>query len=57
LSDVWRFDSGRNSAMQQALHRSSLVPRGFVGERAYDEGDKAMQTPEEQALLRMTFFA
>ena len=27
--------------MQQALHRSSLVPRGFVVESAYYEGDKA----------------
>jgi hypothetical protein len=26
LGDVWRFDWGRISAMQQALHRSSLVP-------------------------------
>jgi transposase len=28
--------------MQQALHRSSLVPRGFVVESAYHEGDKAI---------------
>jgi transposase len=28
--------------MQQALHRSSLVPRGFVVESAYYEGDKAV---------------
>lgn len=28
--------------MQQALHRSSLVPRGFVVESAYHEGDKAV---------------
>src|SRR5258707_10977685 len=28
--------------MQQALQRSSLVPRGFVVESAYDEGDKAV---------------
>lgn len=28
--------------MQQALHRSSLVPRGFVVESAYYEGDKAI---------------
>lgn len=28
--------------MQQALHRSSLVPRGFVVETAYYEGDKAI---------------
>src|SRR6201985_532185 len=33
---------GRISAMQQVLHRSSLVPRGFVVERAYCEGDKAV---------------
>ena|SRR6516164_10924673 len=33
---------GRISAMQQALHRSSLVPRGFVVESAYYEGDKAI---------------
>ena len=28
--------------MQQALHRSSLVPRGFVVESAYYEGDKTV---------------
>ena len=28
--------------MQQALQRSSLVPRGFVVESAYYEGDKAV---------------
>src|ERR1700743_1578846 len=28
--------------MQQALHRSSLVPRGFVVESAYHEGDRAI---------------
>jgi predicted RNA-binding Zn-ribbon protein involved in translation (DUF1610 family) len=28
--------------MQQALRRSSLVPRGFVVESAYCEGDKAI---------------
>src|SRR3954466_720910 len=28
--------------MQQALHRSSLVPRGFVVESAYYEGNKAV---------------
>ncbi|MCD9910075.1 transposase family protein, partial [Bradyrhizobium japonicum] len=28
--------------MQQALHRFSLVPRGFVVESAYYEGDKAV---------------
>ena len=28
--------------MQQALHRSSLVPRGFVVESAYYQGDKAI---------------
>ena len=28
--------------MQQALQRSSLVPRGFVVESAYCEGDKAV---------------
>jgi hypothetical protein len=28
--------------MQQALHRSSLVPRGFVVENAYFEGDKTL---------------
>jgi transposase len=28
--------------MQQALHRSSLVPRGFVVESAYYEGDMAV---------------
>ena len=28
--------------MQQVLHRSSLVPRGFVVESAYYEGDKAV---------------
>ena len=33
---------GKISAMQQALHRSSLVPRGFVVEGAYSEGDKAV---------------
>jgi hypothetical protein len=33
---------GRISAMQQALHRSSLVPRGFVVESAHYEGDKAI---------------
>ena len=30
--------------MQQALHRSSLVPRGFVVESACYEGDKAVIT-------------
>ena len=30
--------------MQQALHRSSLVPRGFVVECACYEGDKAVIT-------------
>jgi hypothetical protein len=30
--------------MQQALHRPSLVPRGFVVESAYYEGDKAIRT-------------
>jgi hypothetical protein len=30
--------------MQQVLHRSSLVPRGFVVESAYYEGDKAVIT-------------
>src|ERR1700739_577511 len=30
--------------MQQALHRSSLVPRGFVVESAFYEGDKAVIT-------------
>jgi len=35
---------GRISAMQQALHRSSLVPRGFVVESACYEGDKAVIT-------------
>jgi hypothetical protein len=30
--------------MQQALHRSSLVPRGFVVESACYEGDKAVVT-------------
>src|ERR1700754_2208017 len=34
--------AGRISAMQQALHRSSLVPRGFVVESACYEGDKAV---------------
>ena len=28
--------------MQQALQRSSLVPRGFIVESPYHEGDKAM---------------
>jgi hypothetical protein len=28
--------------MQQALYRSSLVPHGFVVERAYHEGDRAV---------------
>ena len=28
--------------MQQELRRSSLVPRGFVVESAYYEGDKAV---------------
>ena len=28
--------------MQQALQRSSLVPRGFVVESAYYQGDKAI---------------
>jgi hypothetical protein len=32
----------RISAMQQALHRSSLVPRGFVVESAYYDGEKAI---------------
>jgi hypothetical protein len=30
FGDVWRFDFGRISAMQQALHRSSLVPSGWI---------------------------
>ncbi len=30
--------------MQQALHRSSLVPHEFVVESAYYEGDKAVIT-------------
>lgn len=30
--------------MQQRLHRSSLVPRGFVVESACYEGDKAAMT-------------
>lgn len=38
----WRFDWRRINAMQQALHRFSLVPRGFVVESAYYEGDKAV---------------
>jgi diguanylate cyclase (GGDEF)-like protein/PAS domain S-box-containing protein len=50
LGDVWRFDWGRISAMQQALHRSSLVPRGFVVENAYYEGDKAVVVVHEQQL-------
>src|ERR1700679_3522302 len=33
---------GESAAMQQALQRSSLVPRGFVVESAYYEGDKAV---------------
>jgi hypothetical protein len=33
---------GESAAMQQALQRSSLVPRGFVVESAYNEGDKAI---------------
>src|ERR1700727_456914 len=33
---------GESAAMPQALQRSSLVPRGFVVESAYDEGDKAI---------------
>src|SRR5271170_7110071 len=33
---------GESTAMQQALQRSSLVPRGFVVENAYYEGDKAV---------------
>src|ERR1700704_3303172 len=32
---------GESAAMQQAVQRSSLVPRGFVVESAYYEGDKA----------------
>ena len=28
--------------MQQALHGSSLVPRGFIVESAHYEGDKAV---------------
>ena len=36
------FDWGRISAMQQAFHRSNLVPRGFVVESACYEGDKAV---------------
>jgi hypothetical protein len=42
MRGMGRFDWGRISAMQQALHRSSLVPRGFVVESAYYEGDKAV---------------
>jgi hypothetical protein len=34
---------GESAAMQQALQRSSLVPRGFVVESAYYEGDKAVE--------------
>lgn len=30
--------------MQQTLHRSSLVPRGFVVESAYYEGNKVVIT-------------
>jgi hypothetical protein len=33
---------GESAAMQQALQRSSLVPRGFVVESAYYEGDRAV---------------
>jgi transposase len=33
---------GESAAMRQALQRSSLVPRGFVVESAYYEGDKAV---------------
>src|SRR3981189_1319335 len=33
---------GESAAMQQALQRSSLVPRGFVVESAYFEGNKAV---------------
>jgi len=33
---------GESAAMQQALQRSSLVPRGFVVESAYYQGDKAI---------------
>jgi hypothetical protein len=40
LAHDWR----RISAMQQRLHRSSLVPRGFVVESACYEGDKAVIT-------------
>lgn len=36
--------AGRIRAMQQRLHRSSLVPRGFVVESACYEGDKAAIT-------------
>jgi hypothetical protein len=40
--------------MQQALHRSSLVPRGFVVESAYYEGDRATDErgQEPTSLLR-----
>ena len=34
---------GESAAMQQALQRSSLVPRGFVVESAYYEVDKAVE--------------
>ena len=42
--------------MQQALHRSSLVPRGFVVESACYEGDKAIiavRAPACRAAIRM----
>ena len=35
---------GKISAMQQALHRSSLVPRGFVEESTCYEGGKVVIT-------------
>jgi hypothetical protein len=35
---IWR----EKRPMQQAFHRFSLVPRGFVVESAYLEGDKTI---------------
>ena len=44
LHDVWRFDWGRINAIQQAFHRSSLVPRGFVVESVCCEGNRTVIT-------------
>lgn len=41
--------------MQQALHRSSLVPRGFVVESACYEGDEAVITVRMSGLTLPAF--